>query len=299
MPMTVITLTKVPPSLRGDLTKWMQEIATGVYIGNFNAKVREQLWDRVVQNVGKGQATISYASRNELGYNCESYNAYRQIIDYEGIPLVQIPLDNSNNVELKSGFSTAAKISKIKSINRNKVKKRKLPDCVFMDLETDGLDFRTNHIIEIGALSLSNGDKKSFNYLINSKCNLPEEIINLTNIDNDMLENKGIDLSSALEKFQSFISNKVLIGYNINFDIEFLNYNLEKHNLKPLMNNYIDLLPLVKKEKMFLPNYKLETALLDYGIDTTVPHRALLDSKLMCKLAMKVNGFSRKLKRKA
>ena len=30
MPFTVITLKKVHPSLRGDLTKWMQEIANGV-----------------------------------------------------------------------------------------------------------------------------------------------------------------------------------------------------------------------------------------------------------------------------
>lgn len=36
MPMTVITLSKVSNSLKGDLSKWMQEIATGVYIGNFN-----------------------------------------------------------------------------------------------------------------------------------------------------------------------------------------------------------------------------------------------------------------------
>lgn len=32
MPLTVITLKKSPPSLRGDLTKWMQEISTGVYV---------------------------------------------------------------------------------------------------------------------------------------------------------------------------------------------------------------------------------------------------------------------------
>ena len=41
MPFTVITLKRSTPSLRGDLTKWMQEIATGVYIGNFNTRVRE------------------------------------------------------------------------------------------------------------------------------------------------------------------------------------------------------------------------------------------------------------------
>ena len=39
MPFTVVTLKSVPPSLRGDLTKWMQEIATGVYIGNFNSRI--------------------------------------------------------------------------------------------------------------------------------------------------------------------------------------------------------------------------------------------------------------------
>ena len=64
MPVTVITLKKSTPSLRGDLSKWMQEIATGVYIGNFNARIREQLWQRVIQNVGKGEATLSYSCRN-------------------------------------------------------------------------------------------------------------------------------------------------------------------------------------------------------------------------------------------
>lgn len=39
--MIVITLTKVPYSLRGDLTKWCQEIQTGVYVGNVNARIRD------------------------------------------------------------------------------------------------------------------------------------------------------------------------------------------------------------------------------------------------------------------
>lgn len=41
MPLTVITLRNSPASLRGDLTKRMQEISTGVYVGNFNRKIRE------------------------------------------------------------------------------------------------------------------------------------------------------------------------------------------------------------------------------------------------------------------
>lgn len=86
MPFTVITLKKVPPYMRGDLTKWMQEIDTGVYIGNFNTKIREELWKRVKENVGEGEATISYTYRNEIGYKFETLNTQREEIDFEGIP---------------------------------------------------------------------------------------------------------------------------------------------------------------------------------------------------------------------
>lgn len=43
--MIVVTLTKVPQSLRGDLTKWYQEVQTGVYVGNVSARIRDLLWD--------------------------------------------------------------------------------------------------------------------------------------------------------------------------------------------------------------------------------------------------------------
>ena len=90
MPLTIITLRNSTPSLRGDLSKWMQEIATGVYVGNFNSRIREYLWKRVAENVGNGEATLSYASRNELGYSFETYNAKREVIDFDGISIDNI-----------------------------------------------------------------------------------------------------------------------------------------------------------------------------------------------------------------
>ena len=47
----------------------------------------------------------------------------------------------------------------------------------------------------------------------------------------------------------------------------------------------------VKNEKLFLDNYKLQTVLQAYGIDEKIPHRALLDSKIIYKLSTKVNKF--------
>lgn len=45
----------------------------------------------------------------------------------------------------------------------------------------------------------------------------------------------------------------------------------------------------VKREKLFLKNYKLETVLASYNIEDRVPHRALKDAELIDKLINKVN----------
>ena len=36
--MVVVTLTDCPSKLRGDLTKWLMEINTGVYVGKVSAR---------------------------------------------------------------------------------------------------------------------------------------------------------------------------------------------------------------------------------------------------------------------
>ncbi|WP_238318773.1 type I-E CRISPR-associated endoribonuclease Cas2e [Peptoniphilus senegalensis] len=113
MPFTVITLSKVPNSLRGDLSKWLQEVATGVYVGNLNTKVREKLWERVKDNLKDGEATISYYHRNEIGYNFETINGIREVIDLEGLPLVLVKKEEKEREKtLKEGFSKAAQLKK-------------------------------------------------------------------------------------------------------------------------------------------------------------------------------------------
>ena len=101
MPLTVITIKNIKPSLRGDLSKWMQEISTGVYIGNFNSKIRDKLWKRVKENITDGEATLSYYCNNEIGYSFDTYNSDRKIFDYEGIPLVYIPTEKESNINEK------------------------------------------------------------------------------------------------------------------------------------------------------------------------------------------------------
>ena len=168
MPLTVITVKNAPTSLRGDLTKWMQEIATGVYVGNFNTKVREQLWSRVKDSVSNGEATLSFAYRNEIGYCFDTMNAQRKVVDFEGIPLVQLPNSNNNiKEEMNLGFSHAAKFRKIRRYSsHSKNNSPSLVPYVVIDIETDGLDENENSIIEIGAVKIGPSQLEEFNYLV-------------------------------------------------------------------------------------------------------------------------------------
>ena len=52
---------------------------------------------------------------------------------------------------------------------------------------------------------------------------------------------------------------------------------------------------IIKKEKPFQKNYKLETLLQSYGIQKEQLHRALEDARLTYELATKVNGFCQHL----
>ena len=45
------------------------------YVGNFNSRIREKLWNRIQANVGEGEATISYYYRNEIGYQFDMINS--------------------------------------------------------------------------------------------------------------------------------------------------------------------------------------------------------------------------------
>lgn len=303
MPFTVIVLKKVPNSLRGDLTRWMQEIATGVYIGSFNSRVRNYLWNRVTDTVGQGEASICFSCRNEIGYSFCIFNTERQVIDYDGIPLVLIPAEDTseNDMNLKSpGFSNASKLHQAARRKRaappdskNKIKDETpephdQTELVFLDIETTGLDIEKDQIIEIGAVKVSNGEEFEFHRLIEAGIHIPEVVYKLTGISDEMLKGKT-KLEEGIRDFFTFIQGATLVGYNISFDIKFINRELQKYSLEPIHNQTMDLMLAAKRKNSFQTNYKFETTLKEYGINEIVCHRALKDARLMYVLYSKMN----------
>lgn len=67
-------MTNCPPKLRGDLSKWLCEINTGVYVGNVSSRVRDALWERVCQNLKNGQATMVLTTAGEQRMDFRTHN---------------------------------------------------------------------------------------------------------------------------------------------------------------------------------------------------------------------------------
>lgn len=288
MPFTVITVKNAPMSLRGDLSKWMQEIATGVYVGNYNTRVREKIWLRVNETIGNGEATISYYCRNEIGYNFDTKNTIQHVIDHEGIPLVFLPEGNDVN-KVAMGFSNAKKIRNATKYSNRSSQNKKYEGYVIVDIETDGLDPEKNSVIEIGAIKIKNDTMESFSRLISIDYTLPQNIVNLTSITNEMIDESGEGKEVVFREFIEFIEDLPIVGYNLQFDIKFIKYNLKGMGLN-VQNKQVDLLPMVKKQ-ISLTNYKLSTVAKYFGIAEKIPHRGLLDAGILLELSRKLNEF--------
>lgn len=90
MTLTVIALERVPVGVRGDLTRWMLQPATGVFIGDISAEVRTRLWTRVCSYRRTGACVMVSAARNEQGFELRQHGDRTvELIDLEGFAVVR------------------------------------------------------------------------------------------------------------------------------------------------------------------------------------------------------------------
>lgn len=90
--MDVMVLERVPVSLRGELTRWMLEPKSGVFVGRLSAMVRDRLWDLACERMKEGAGILIYTTDNEQGYAIRSWGATSRLVrDFEGLSLITIP----------------------------------------------------------------------------------------------------------------------------------------------------------------------------------------------------------------
>lgn len=161
-----------------------------------------------------------------------------------------------------------------------------------IDIETTGLDSSHDRIIEVAAIKINNENvENTFSSLIKSDTKIDSYIEALTGISNFDIANAP-EPKEVLSQFSDFVGDSVLVGHNVNFDINFLYDNFEKYLSKPLCNDYVDTLRLSRRYFKGLSSYKL-SALADFlKLSVETEHRALADCFTANQLLLKIKEAS-------
>ena len=89
MSMLVVVTENVPPRLRGRLAVWLLEVRAGVYIGNVGRRIREMIWEQIIQLAEEGSVVMAWATNTESGYEFQTHGENRRMpVDYDGLRLV-------------------------------------------------------------------------------------------------------------------------------------------------------------------------------------------------------------------
>ena len=120
---------------------------------------------------------------------------------------------------------------------------------------------------------------------------LIENLSNYTvlDIETTSLDSRdGEDIDFVLTEFLAFLGNDIIVGHNINFDINFIYDNLEKRVALYLDNDFVDTLRLSRMLLSFLPRHRLDDLISYFNLETRNEHRALNDCILTNQVYLKL-----------
>lgn len=169
---------------------------------------------------------------------------------------------------------------------------------VVLDTETTGLRPDDGHrIVEIGAVELIDGKKtgRTFYTLINPERHIPEEVVKVHQIDDAKVKNSP-KFKEIVEEFVDFISGSELLIHNADFDIKFINNELNiinKGKIWDYVKNAVCTLKLSRRLFEEERSHTLDSICKRFGIDLSSReengHGALLDSHLLADAYIKIS----------
>lgn len=90
--MVVMILETVPPTLRGELSRWLIEPHPGVFVGHLSGMVRDRMWQKCCEKCRSGGVVQIWSSNNEQGFQMRMFGqTSRELVDYDGLYLIRQP----------------------------------------------------------------------------------------------------------------------------------------------------------------------------------------------------------------
>lgn len=150
---------------------------------------------------------------------------------------------------------------------------------IVLDVETTGLDYRKEKIIEFAAVKMVNNViVEEYETLINPQQEIRRSSMEIHGITEEMVADAPT-ISEVMPKILEFIKDYPLIGHNVIFDFNFIKQACKELYGTRITNPRIDTLVMYKEVFPDEHSHSLESLLKRLNIESGTRHRAMADTK--------------------
>jgi len=160
-------------------------------------------------------------------------------------------------------------------------------EFIIVKVNTTGTDSLSDRITEVALLHM-NSDMKvlnTFQKLVYPDIEIPKIVEEITGITNSLVEGAP-DIKTIKDDIISFIGDKPIIGHYLDFDINFLERELDIKLENKKLDTYKMARSVLKYEDV--PNFRLNSLCKYFDIDDSDYTRALHNAYLISKLFEKL-----------
>jgi len=169
-----------------------------------------------------------------------------------------------------------------------------------LDTETTGLDFTKDKIVSIAAVKISDlalQDKDVLDELVNPERDIPWESVKIHHITDEHVKNKQT-FTQLETKVSNYLQECILVGHNVDFDVNFIRSNLPQSNLGTLVKNITTIDTILLSAGLFpdLETYELSFLCNKFNIRTNdqIRHSAIGDCIVTARLFLFLLGEAKK-----
>ncbi|KMT21770.1 3'-5' exonuclease [Clostridium cylindrosporum] len=155
----------------------------------------------------------------------------------------------------------------------------KKDNVIIFDVESTGVDVTEDEIIQIAAIKInSKGEKvESFEKFISPK-RLVKDSQFVHGFSDDFLKKNGEDKKKVLNEFLEFSKDAVIVGHNVQFDINILTSEVSREKLGEIkFKGFYDTLDIYRRFHSNVENHKLETLSNVFKTKNKPSHNAMDD----------------------
>ena len=165
---------------------------------------------------------------------------------------------------------------------------------IVFDTETTGFDpFNGDRLVEIGCVEVQDfmPTGRVFHKYINPERDMPASAEAIHGLSAEFLKDHPV-FAQIAEEFVDFIGDAKLVAHNAEFDMKFINWELENLGFKPFpMNRSVDTLAIARRKFPGSPN-TLDALCRRFNVDNSgrIKHGALLDAELLAEVYLELMG---------